>query len=73
MNTLLYHDHFEEYFEYMNRDEEELEPLEKECVELTNELQELEKMSEDEACKFYNVDSKDEAREYIIGWYNWRA
>jgi hypothetical protein len=37
--------------------------------ELKHELRELEKMSEADACKIYNVDRKDEARECIIDWY----
>jgi hypothetical protein len=38
--------------------------------ELSHELAELEKMSEKDACTVYNVDSKDEARQCIIEWYN---
>jgi hypothetical protein len=49
--------------------EEEPETEERECIKLTNELYELEEMSEQEACEFYGVDSKAEARQYIIDWY----
>jgi hypothetical protein len=36
---------------------------------LRRELAELEKMSEEEACRSYNVDCKDEARQCIIDYY----
>jgi hypothetical protein len=49
--------------------EEEPETVERECIDLTNELAELEEMSEQEACEFYGVDNKEEARQYIIEWY----
>lgn len=36
---------------------------------MNNELAELEEMTEDEACKVYNVDYKEEARQYIIDYW----
>ncbi|MCD7938192.1 MAG: hypothetical protein LUG98_15150 [Tannerellaceae bacterium] len=37
------------------------------------EITALEKMSEEEACKFYNVDSKEEARKGIIEYWKYIA
>ena len=47
----------------LDREQEELEAYEAERIEaeLNEELEELEAMSDDEACEAYNVDSKAEA------------
>lgn len=36
-------------------------------------LEELEQMSEKEACIFYNTDTKEEARQGIIEYWTWIA
>ncbi|MCD8044408.1 MAG: hypothetical protein LUH10_15265 [Tannerellaceae bacterium] len=36
-------------------------------------LAELENMTEQEACTFYNTDSKEEARQGIIEYWTWLA
>lgn len=36
---------------------------------MNTELAALEVMSEAEACKLYNVDYKEEARQFIIEWW----
>lgn len=40
---------------------------------MNNELAELEAMTEDEACKLYNVDFKDEAIQYIVDYWMYIA
>ncbi|BCI64891.1 hypothetical protein [Coprobacter secundus] len=36
---------------------------------VNEELEAFEAMTEDEACKIYNVDYKEEARQYIIDYW----
>lgn len=40
---------------------------------LENELRAYESMSETEACEYYNVDYKEEARQYIIDYWTLAA
>jgi hypothetical protein len=55
---------------HINWFEEEPEILERENLKLTIELEQLDEMNEAEACTTYNVESKAEARQYIIDYYN---
>lgn len=49
--------------------EEEIREAEHKEQAMQEELSELESMSDDEACDFYNCDSKEEARQYIQEWW----
>lgn len=53
------------FFKEFERLDYEAKRLEAYEAELNEELEELEAMSEDEACEAYNVDSKAEAELYI--------
>lgn len=69
MKTLL--ERIFDQFEKEDREAQEYEDfLAKQKVkDMNDELAELESMSEEEACSFYNVDSKDEASTYIREYY----
>lgn len=65
MKTLL-----EKFLDEQDRLDEEQRDLEsveaaQKAADMAEELDNLDKMSEAEACAAYNVDFKDEAREYI--------
>lgn len=73
MKTLL-----ERIFDEVDRldsEQEELESREvaERALEMDAELAELDAMSESEACAAYNVDSKAEARQYIMDYYRQTA
>jgi hypothetical protein len=59
-DKVLHSDFFNRFLETFN--------IEWPC-ELRHEFERLDKMSEDDACEIYNVDSKDEARQCIIEYY----
>lgn len=64
------YDFFQE-FERFDREQEDFEAYraQQKVSDMNAELRELDAMSEDEACEAYNTNSKAEARQGIIEYY----